>query len=71
MQGKFCFRASIHGCRAHEWRYMVYGYERLVISHMSAEGASQDPSEWIVNGATGIGGEYGGPTDPAVLDAVS
>ena len=46
---------------------MVYDYEILVITHMSAEGASQDPSQWI---ATGIGGEYGGPMGPAVLNPV-
>ena len=28
---------------------MVYGYGRVVIFHMSVEGASQNPSQWIVH----------------------
>ena len=50
---------------------MVYGYERLVMSHLSVEGASRDPSQWIVNGATRIGDEYSGPMGPAILYPVA
>ena len=42
----------------------------VVISHISAEGASQNPSQWIVNEASGIGGEYSGLMGPAVLEPV-
>ena len=49
---------------------MVYGYRGLLVSHMSVEGALQDPSQWFANEVSGIGGEYGGPMGPAVLNSV-
>ena len=48
-RGKFCcFRTSIHEYCAYEWRYTAYGYVSVVISHISAEEASPDPSQWTV-----------------------